>query len=374
MCKMSTGVAALFIAGLVGLACSDQTGLNPSGSGAGSGEKGGQAGSAVGGRTAGGSGGTIGTGGVVAGGPSGTGGCPLLYCPAIACPGGNQPTPQPCGCPICGPNPAGAAGGGAGGAIGTGGTTPTGGTTGTGGCPLIACPAIACLGDYQPNPDPCGCPICATDGGTATDGGKKDAASICPPINCPMLDCVGGTHPSPDPCGCPLCGPAPDAGVAKDAGRADTKPICLPVACPAIACVGGTHPNPDPCGCPLCGPTPDAGVAKDAGPPTACPMLASLNSTDATQVNYSAARALVQCTDTGGTSSVCVSNDITTCPGSALGAGVSCRDLCAANQYGLAYGGVGPLAAPPSIEPPAGCGPGMYTPGGVAFYCCPCGT
>ncbi len=327
MCKMSTGVAALFIAGLVGLACSDQTGLNPSGSGAGSGEKGGQAGSAVGGRTAGGSGGTIGTGGVVAGGPSGTGGCPLLYCPAIACPGGNQPTPQPCGCPICGPNPAGAAGGGAGGAIGTGGTTPTGGTTGTGGCPLIACPAIACLGDYQPNPDPCGCPICATDGGTATDGGKKDAASICPPINCPMLDCVGGTHP-----------------------------------------------NPDPCGCPLCGPTPDAGVAKDAGPPTACPMLASLNSTDATQVNYSAARALVQCTDTGGTSSVCVSNDITTCPGSALGAGVSCRDLCAANQYGLAYGGVGPLAAPPSIEPPAGCGPGMYTPGGVAFYCCPCGT
>ena len=78
MCKMSTGVAALFIAGLVGLACSDQTGLNPSGSGAGSGEKGGQAGSAVGGRTAGGSGGTIGTGGVVAGGPSGTGGCPLL--------------------------------------------------------------------------------------------------------------------------------------------------------------------------------------------------------------------------------------------------------------------------------------------------------
>ena len=99
-------------------------------------------------------------------------------------------------------------------------------------------------------------------------------------------------------------------------------------------------------------------------------MLASLNSTDATQVGYNAARGLFQCTG-GGVTAICVSNDATGCSGSAAD---NCTNLCSANQYGLGYGGVGPLAPPPSIALPAGCGQGMYTPGGVAFYCCPCGT
>ena len=121
-------------------------------------------------------------------------------------------------------------------------------------------------------------------------------------IDCPMLACTGGLPmPNPDPLRLSHSARrAPDAGVAKDAGRADTPPVCPPIACPAIACVGGTHPNPDPCGCPLCGPAPDAGVAKDAAPPTACPMLASLNSTDAAQVGYTAARVLLECTVRGG--------------------------------------------------------------------------
>ena len=149
---------------------------------------------------------------------------------------------------------------------------------------------------------------------------------------------------------------------------------CPLIACPAFGCVGETHLDPDPCGCPVCGPAPDSGVAKDATPPTACPMLASLNSTDAAHVGYSAARALFDCTYTGG-GSICVSNDVTGCSGSraVIGDLVSCSNLCAADEYGLAYGGVGPLAAPPSIDLPAGCGSGMFTPGGVAFYCCPCG-
>jgi hypothetical protein len=233
-----------------------------------------------------------------------------------------------------------------------------------------------CPGGYVTYPDPCGCPICATDGGTAADGGKKDAPPICPLINCPMLACVAGSGylSNPDPCGCPICGPIPDAGVAKDASRADTQPICLPVMCPAIACVGGTHPNPDPCGCPLCGPAPDAGVARDATPPAACPMLASLNSTDATQVGFSAKRMLLECTG-GGVTGVCVSNDNTGCSGSGavVGDSVVCSNLCAANEYGLSYGGVGPLAPSPSIALPAGCRAGLLTPAGIAFYCCPCG-
>ena len=86
MFKMSTGVAALLVAGLLGLACTNQGGLNPgekpggAGGAAKRGQMGGVAGGAggtigVGGIVTGGSGGTIGTGGVGAGGPSGTGGC-----------------------------------------------------------------------------------------------------------------------------------------------------------------------------------------------------------------------------------------------------------------------------------------------------------
>jgi hypothetical protein len=144
MCKMSTGVVALFVVGLVGPGCSDLPGLNSpvGGAGGGDGAKGGQAGSAVGSGTAGGSGGRIGAGGVGAGGP-----------------GGTTRT---------------------GGAIGTGGATATGGTIGTGGCPPGACPTMACLYGYLPSPDPCGCSGCAPppDAGVAKDSGSQDGG-VC---------------------------------------------------------------------------------------------------------------------------------------------------------------------------------------------------
>ena len=374
MRKMSMGVAALFVVGLLGLACSDQSGLNAPGGG--NGDKGGQSVGAVGSGTTGTTGGTTGVGGVTvgasggtpttggatgAGGTGGTSGCPFVACPAIGCLYGYLPNPEPCVCPTCAPPPdAGVAKD----ADGQDGRV----------CLALPCFMPICPGGLLSNPDPCGCPICAPDGGTPTDAGKKDAPKICPLINCPMLACVGGYLPNPDPCGCPICGPTPDAGVAKDAGRTDAPPICLPVACPAIACVGGMRPNPDPCGCPLCGPA-DAGVAKDATPPTACPTLEGLNSTDAAQIGYSAKRMLLECTGSGITET-CVANDATACPGSGsvVGDSAVCRNLCAANEYGLSYGGVGPLAPPPSIALPAACKLGLPTPGGTAFYCCPCGT
>jgi hypothetical protein len=85
---------------------------------------------------------------------------------------------------------------------------------------------------------------------------------------------------------------------------------------------------------------------------------------------------LLNCTYTGGSTEGCLSNDVTGCPGPPVttdGDLVGCSDLCAADEYGLSYGGVGPLAAPPSIDLPTGCGSGRYTPAGVAFYCCLCG-
>jgi hypothetical protein len=238
-------------------------------------------------------------------------------------------------------------------------------------------------GEFRPNPgDPCGCPICVLnmpDAGVTKDARVPDSGPLCGPIACPMLACVNGYLPNPEPCGCPTCAP-PDAGVAKDAGRADTQPICEPISCPAIACVSGTHPNPDPCGCPLCGPAPDAAAGKDAvladGPPTACPMLASLNPADAAQVGYTAGREFLRCNYAGGTIEDCISSDAIGCPGPVLTGGnlLGCSNLCTASEYGLSYGGVGPSAATPSIDLPVGCRLGLQTPAGVAFYCCPCGT
>jgi hypothetical protein len=428
MKKMSVGVATLFIGSLAGLACTNRSGLNTGGGSGGDlgGANGGQAGGGSGGIT-GGSGGAVGSGGLVAGGSqagsggiSGTGGCFPPPCALLDCPYGYVPSSSPCGCGECSPPPN--AGGGAiglGGAVGFGGTG-AGGTGGTVSCPSImcavpacvggefrpnpsdpccpvicvpnipdagvtrdagvlcgpiACPMLACVNGYLPSSEPCGCPTCAPpDAGVAKDAGRADAQPICPPLVCSTPgDCVGFV-PNPDPCLCPLC-VFPDAGVAKDAGRADTPPICPPIACPAIACVGGTHANPDPCGCPLCGLAPDGGVAKDATPPTGCPMLASLNPTDAAQVGYSAGREFLECSYAGGTTEDCISSNATGCPGTVAVEGglIGCSNLCAASEYGLSYGGVGPSAAPPSIDLPVGCKLGLQTPGGPAFYCCPCG-
>ena len=164
MFKMSTVVAALFVAALMGLACSS-SGLKSRAGDAGA-ASGGQAGSAISSGTSGGSGGTIGPGGAGAasiggtagmigpggpggagtGGPSGsTGGtdaCIPITCPMPACTYGALPNPDPCGCSfICVPTPdAGMtndSGGAtsAGGATGTGGTSATGGALSTGGIP-----------------------------------------------------------------------------------------------------------------------------------------------------------------------------------------------------------------------------------------------
>jgi hypothetical protein len=149
------------------------------------------------------------------------------------------------GLPATGGNATGAAvgtggGPGAGGRSGTGGTN-SGGTRGTS-CPLIAC--SSCPYGSRPNPDPCGCPICA-----APDAGSgKDAApdAECIALPCAPIICLPGTRLAAPPCGCPTCEPV-DAGQPDLAG-------CPPVACPTIGCTGGTVPNPDPCGCPICAP------------------------------------------------------------------------------------------------------------------------
>ena len=144
MLKMSMGVAALLAAGLPGLACVNQAGLNPGG---GTGGAGAVAGPGQTGGMAGGSGGTVGVGGIVAGNSGGVGS----------------------------------------GGVAAGGTNGPGGAGGIGGCPPTACPALACVGGFQPNPDPCGCPICPPnpDAGLAS----PDVGLACCPIGFSLYDC-----------------------------------------------------------------------------------------------------------------------------------------------------------------------------------------
>ena len=79
-----------------------------------------------------------------------TGSCLSIKCAVPACLGGElQPNPSdPC-CPvICVPNL----------------------------CGPIACPMLACVNGYLPSPDPCGCPTCAPnpDAGMLKDAGNRD--------------------------------------------------------------------------------------------------------------------------------------------------------------------------------------------------------
>jgi len=197
--------------------------------------------SSEGGSKAGGSGGTGaggasvgfgGQGGTGAGGVSGTGGttCPPMgVCPAIACLYGEMPNPDPCGCPICAPPEAGAC--------------------------LHSCPAAKCAPGSVLGADACGCPICISPDAGAGNDAASDACIIPPCL--PPEPCGPGFELVQVLCGCPTC-------MAVDAGRPDGIIVC-PLTCSAIDCAPGDVPGTDVCGCPTCAPVPDAGP--DAGQP-----------------------------------------------------------------------------------------------------------
>ncbi len=236
MFRMSTAIAAIFVAGLLGPACTNQAGLNSGGSlgGAGEAAKGGQTGGVTGG-----SGGTIGSGPVGTAGTSGTGGsggtgpCLPVACPALYCVGGFRPNPDPCGCPLCGPSPdAGVAKDARGPDAATKGAGSPDAPICPGPVPACVPPPYTCPAGYQLSSPPCGCAGCVpVDGGTVADGGKPDAPLVCN-VMCPVLACVGGYLPNPEPCGCPTCAPNSDAGVASpDAGLA-----CCPAGFTLYGC------------------------------------------------------------------------------------------------------------------------------------------
>jgi hypothetical protein len=100
----------------------------------------------------------------------------------------------------------------------------------------------------------------------------------------------------------------------------------------------------------------------------ACTWAPELDNDDGT-VACRAARTLLSCPSAGGTVT-CISNDPARCPMGATPSGATCTNQCAAGEYAVACGRPGPTPAP---APPAGCKDMRPTPGGVIYYCCPCG-
>jgi hypothetical protein len=101
----------------------------------------------------------------------------------------------------------------------------------------------------------------------------------------------------------------------------------------------------------------------------ACTWPTSLDGVDAAGACH-AKRALVQCSLPGGLTEGCLSDDPAECPGSA-DAGGTCTDRCAAGEYGVACGQVGPGTI---AKPPTACRDMGAIPAGIVYYCCPCGS
>jgi hypothetical protein len=181
--KMPTVVAAILLAGLVGMACSS-SGLKRSAGDAGA-ASGGQAGSTISSGATGGTGGTIGPGGTGGGSIGGTGG--------LSSPGGAGGT-----------NISGTGGIGSGGSNGSGGTAGSSGTGGTGGQgPMCAAYRMCNPGDQQVGMD---CPAereCYSLSVSCGSGGYNTTTCVLPEslhCNDPLLCNPGDTPTTSDSC------------------------------------------------------------------------------------------------------------------------------------------------------------------------------
>lgn len=124
----------------------------------------------------------------------------------------------------------------------------------------------------------------------------------------------------------------------------------------------------------------------DRGSPDAAPGSCPAMTAAASAATCSTARAYLSCTN-GGSTELCLSDDPAQCPGTLMVSGASlsadgaatesngplvCQNQCASNEYGSECGSVGPSGY--GGQPAASCRALGITPGGTAFFCCPCGS
>jgi hypothetical protein len=127
----------------------------------------------------------------------------------------------------------------------------------------------------------------------------------------------------------------------------------------AVHCGGTTTPDVE--GDSAIGSSPPS-----SGALPACSWPASLNDSRTT---CSASRAQVSCTYPNGSGCGCTTSGAIECAGCGPNSGATCQDQCAATEYAVACGGVGPGPVP---DPPSSCRFTGAVPAGIAYYCCPC--
>jgi hypothetical protein len=113
---------------------------------------------------------------------------------------------------------------------------------------------------------------------------------------------------------------------------------------------------------------PDGAAAEQSVSHPSCTWPSMLDGDASSRATCHAARAYVSCSEPGGVTEQCVSDGDKSCPSSGSG---SCTFKCADTEYVAVCGGIGPGPVP---DPPGGCKFSGANPGGVSYYCCPCGT
>jgi hypothetical protein len=112
------------------------------------------------------------------------------------------------------------------------------------------------------------------------------------------------------------------------------------------------------------------GTATTGSKVTECRWPDTLNGADG-RTACAPVRAMVSCHDPRGEGCGCNTDGGATCDCSSIvgGGPWTCTSACAANQYAVACGGVGPGPVP---DPPTGCVFSSAVPAGISYFCCPC--
>jgi hypothetical protein len=228
----------------------------------------------------------------------------------------------------------------------------------------------------------CGGHTAATGGGSSSSSGGDGDGFSGTPVNCTQS--MGGGSSSGD-AGCTATSlgtcddgtefnvsctcPAGTCTCSKQTSSSGTATKTISTACPEACDIEDPASVIAACGFTTGG---AATPAQDAGLPP-CTIPTEMQPPSQTHA-WSVGRALLDC-KSAGLSTICLSNDGTTCPNDPGTVGATCTDECAPDEYVVEFGG------PPIIEDDAGwlsppsissCHVNGGFPSGTETECCAC--
>jgi hypothetical protein len=83
-------------------------------------------------------------------------------------------------------------------------------------------------------------------------------------------------------------------------------------------------------------------------------------------------RTLIECKSDSSEYEICLSDNVNACPGESPNG--TCQPQCQPTEYAAACGGSSDAGALNANPPTSSCRALPPNPGGVVFYCCPCGS